>query len=825
MSSFSFKCTLLRASLAQSHLARSLARRRPWPTKKSYPGSTDQNSTFSKSTFLHSNYDFCGAKAHTEKSILGTSSVPGSSSFPSAQWIGASSASSSSQSSKPCPANLDVIAVKRPSRLIGQAVAAAVGATATSGTSVATHTAASSAAQASTSQITPVSPDNETIQTYAPAVAGSFAAQAAARLIAETKSVIDSFIRTYKPSRDDSAEKAVAVLKERLPAGITTTQASLLLMRGFKDFVRKEQGESFVQFVRNLYQMTLRSERQPDLARRILPSFISCHSIPQALFAAELAQDDRISSSRMRWRLRRMMDGLEQLVVTLDQRGVRSKESFAQRRQVIETWRQALESLRWRGTLADSPRADAEPSSRPLVCDVVLARFLLMCANWGPASSSIRFARAIGGDTRCLLVDANVDQPKKFNGKRLVTSASRKAGQSLTVAEEVICRLLRKNLSQQAATFFELLPEGGRSLRSYVSLLEHFGEADLSWTADTRTYATLKPRPPSIAYHRQLWLAAVEKVKTMEAVDRGTAMRHLYGARIVSHVRFKSARRVEHDLFELRSLESILPVAFSQSELSAVNKQCDEKFKKKGTPFYTLLPHPAQVAVVQTYAMSGFDSEACRHAEEIVEEWRDIYGEIPRRLGSAIFNTLLLSAVSAGNDAGRKIPLGGSRRAKRTEKLQCGSFSLDASAEEALTQLMTRHDELIAVLRLHPDIVTRNILLLHLLRWLGPFVCGMKDDFENFLHQCGVLLNIKADQRCDRQASEDDILSSRRGRRQVAIQFLRYGRTLLRGIVKDLLKRGEREKARKILGLLRESKDCAERELKEHPRWPRIAAA
>ncbi|CAO1619242.1 unnamed protein product [Parajaminaea phylloscopi] len=451
-----------------------------------------------------------------------------------------------------------------------------------------------------------------------------------------------------------------------------------------------------------------------------------------------------------------------------------------------------------RGLVSGAYSDPQPPSGFASRCDSIFARYLVMAARWAPGSSAIHFAQATGSRIENI---AGIGSGSLNQTQSIRFSEKRDGKRRRTLLDECIDALLQRSLTQQAATLLDLWPTEAQTLHSYVALLKHFGEADLAWTADTRSYQSRRPRPPSIAYHRRLWMSAVGFTDSLEPGGRSEALWRLYGARMISHARHQSTKLVEHDLLELQSLGD---ARVSSDGLRKQDVHGRNSGQVGGAPLYTLLPLPAQVALVQTFARAGRDADAMTHARAIVQEWRRLHGPegLPRHLGSALLNTLIASAVpkgSRGLSRSTSGPSSTSRRASRVDTTLVAAGHLQG--------LLSRHDTVSAELRLQPDLVTRNIILAHLLRWLCTPAAGHQHGRDELLRRC---IYNAAPGEADLQ---DTVANSSGSKRQLAKRVLKYQSSMLRSSRKILFDRGDRECAGKLVGLLKEREIWAERVL------------
>lgn len=605
---------------------------------------------------------------------------------------------------------------------------------------------------------------------------GSFEAQLAQRRILESENAVASYVTSSAFHAEVSLDESVSAISLLLPRNNCSVEAALLLIRGLVRQYHQQRGDWLVEYAGRLYLRIANAPSQTALARKILPGLISCRSLPQAMLASLVITDVRLKPSQVLHRLSRCVKTLEGLVHSLVEKGHGRRARDAQRGALLETWRHALETLNSQGVFSRIDETASMANTRAgSSLDRLLAEAIVMIARWGPVSSV------------CALSSALKDRPGVTETYAEPFRTGRDQHDAVSISDIIIKALLKRGAVQQAAVFFSALPSSTRKIATYAALLEHFGEADLSWSPREHLSSLRNSAPPSIAFQRQLWEDAVGAARSLPHPHRAPSLRRLFEARLISHAKHKTPRYVWFDLEQMQ-------------RLNLLNVSSSAEFSSKLPKAVVELTHAAQVAIVQSHARAGQIDQAKTLALDIAAHWKACESPqgAPMGLLLALFNTLLASTAKQLVEAVRAVCDAGQ--------------SLQTDPEVIVTRMLNLYDEFGQALAVRPNGITRNIMLLTLCR-----VSSSQSEearrivIKELLQRAGIFDGMDfAEEPPEHQARPDDKgfdLESERA----ALMFLRHGKSGLRGVINILFEQGKNAQAREVVDMLKTAELWAHR--------------
>jgi hypothetical protein len=138
-------------------------------------------------------------------------------------------------------------------------------------------------------------------------------------------------------------------------------------------------------------------------------------------------------------------------------------------------------------------------------------------------------------------------------------------------------------------------------------------------------------------------------------------------------------------------------------------------------------------------------------------------------------------------------------------------------ATAQLEGFLREMDDLQVRLALPSDLITRNIILLALLRWdKGPSSAGL-DMLRELLVRCGIFLDAHKRER-PRSDSLTNASPSSGDHGADARHFLRFEASILRAVSRSFFERGMPRDGRRVIGILKEAEKLAKAQLKPHER-------
>lgn len=526
-----------------------------------------------------------------------------------------------------------------------------------------------------------------------------------------------------------------------------------------------------------------------DLLRSKKPRFLSLTS--------ELIVDRRLRGAQVRWLLRRTTWPLRTVAGQLSQTG----SSVADKKQLkalLDQWSTAVQVLLVGGKLGIVNDAVSEETHTGAFVESALSYLTVLLAEHASSSSLLALVATVRDHAfHCQYVatvtaaqqestDA-VRAPSGFH--RLRSPAVRQLSADemnrprspylpVHTVELALHHLMGRGQTRQAVDFLELIPAKGRSLRCYELLLERFGEGEAVGSG-----LKLIPPPPvgSMPFHNKIWQEALAFARSNAASP--TAWLRLYEARMRSHALTGSVSLVIRDLRDLRRRGAFISERERSSSLSVFR-------------------HSAQIAVIKTFIRSRDWTGAKRLAEKLIVDSRrgqTAQSEVKTaHFETAVLNTLLRGFLDIfASLTSSNLP----------------AFLATAQLEGFLREM----DDLQVRLALPPDLITRNIILLALLRWdKGPSSAGL-DMLRELLVRCGIFLDQhKSDNTRCNALSNASPSSGDNG--ADARHFLRFEASILRAVSRSFFERGMPRDGRRVIGVLKEAEKVAKAQLKPHER-------